>query len=169
MNIQANFDTHRYGCVEVDTRQGILKILDRELALSRGDANIVAIFVDLANSSNQRASLKTMTELLGASTEASFKARLSKLRAKLRGFGICDSVTASSFLLSDRLMGEVDDDTLEKQPYHLNVDLADKLLKGSMDLDGVRIKARATIGGVVDEEAFKAALGPKSTPVMPTV
>lgn len=92
-----------------------------EITLEKDDATIVAAFIQLGQN-DDGASLTTMATMVGASTEESFKERLSKLRGKLEEHPIGTiggkPVTAANLLV--HILFDPD----EKKPYCFNRMLA---------------------------------------------
>lgn len=155
MSISEQFDEVQYGSITVDLNNHVFKIQDepdKKVKLTRQEANILANFIALKN---ERASLKTMVELLGA-TEGSFKAMLTYARNKVSTIEITEGVTADVLFLSDRLIGESDN---EKLPYSFNTELADLITKHGLGFDsellrGVRTESTRTVGRLSNTGEF---------------
>lgn len=118
MSISKSFDNTSYGQISVDPKTGIFSIANREVRLTRTEANIIACFINLGTN---RASLKTMAELVGTK-EPSFKVMLTYACNKISGIAVTEGIAADALFLSDRLLGKAQS---EKLPYHFNVKLAD--------------------------------------------
>ncbi len=112
-------------------------------------------------------SKKTLMELLGIKTENCFNAQFSKFRKKLENIKIIDDVTASSFILTDILRGNLDyqeiEKRLEKRPFHFNKQFADILQKNDADLNlsslsRIRTKPTIELGRLENLESFKKSL-----------
>lgn len=157
MGITKSFDKTTYGQVSVDPATSVFSIGDQQVELTRTQAGIIACFINLGE---ERASLKTMTELVGTS-EAAFKAMLSYARKKISAIEIAEGVTADALFLSDRLMGKSDS---EKLPYHFNTRLADIINNHGLNCDptliaDVRTKPKVIVGVSRDTGAFHQGLG----------
>lgn len=171
MNMKLSFDTNEYGCARVDMKTGLLHVGNESFPLSRrtgnlGNALLAASFINLAHQDPARASLRTMANLTGTSTN-SFTSRLRGLRKHLDTFEIADGISAASLFLSDRLTGNQNttyDEGLEKLPFHLNTALIDAIgnygfyLK-SENLIGIRTETYTVLGAVQDPSSYQAALG----------